>query len=131
MLEVQTISVAVDRPWQPLYEMWWRPEAFVQWASGLSQSNFRKSGECWKAEGPEGPIEIRFTAHNTFGVMDHWVDLGGGQEVYIPLRIIANGDGAEVQLTLFRQPGMSDEKFAEDQAWVKRDLLNLKHLSES
>ncbi|HET8791891.1 MAG TPA: hypothetical protein VFM75_11850 [Modicisalibacter sp.] len=130
MFETQTISVSIDRPWLELYEAWWHPEAFPRWASGLSQSTLERHGERWKAEGPEGLIEIAFTAHNAFGVMDHWVDLGNGHEVYIPLRIIANGDGAEVQLTLFRQSDMSEAKFVEDQTWVKRDLLTLKDLSE-
>jgi hypothetical protein len=33
-------------------------------------------------------------------------------------------------LTLFRQPGMSDEKFAADADWVGRDLLAAKKLLE-
>ncbi len=63
--------------------------------------------------------------HNPFGVMDHMVRLEIGDEVYVPLRVFANGDGAEVALTLFRQPGMSDEKFATDADWVRRDLAAL------
>ena len=60
--------------------------------------------------------------------MDHYVDVSIGPEIYIPLRIIPNGDGAEVLLTLFRQPGMSDAKFEADAEWVERDLLSLKAL---
>lgn len=60
--------------------------------------------------------------------MDHYVDVGGGVEVYIPLRVIANAGGAEVMLTLFRQPGMSAEKFATDAEWVERDLAALRML---
>jgi hypothetical protein len=73
---------------------------------------------------------ISFTDHNAFGVMDHWVDLGGGRVVYVPMRVVENGKGAEVLLTLFRQPDMSDAKFAEDQIWVRRDLSALKALAE-
>ncbi|UYW25920.1 hypothetical protein OKC48_22015 [Methylorubrum extorquens] len=62
--------------------------------------------------------------------MDHWVDLGDGRVVYVPMRVIANGEGSEVMLTLFRQPDMSDEKLAEDEAWVRRDLASLKRLAE-
>jgi hypothetical protein len=80
----------------------------------------------WKAEEPDGPIRIRFSDHNEFWVMDHYVDLGDGAEVYVPMRIVRNGQGAEVLFTLFRQPGMSDAKFAADAAWVARDLIALK-----
>lgn len=58
--------------------------------------------------------------------MDHWVELA---DVYVPLRVIANGEGAEMQLTLFRLPGMTSDKFEEDAEWVRRDLDALKSLA--
>ena len=128
MFESRTMSVAIGRPWREMYEAIWRPEMFPKWASGLSNSSLEKDGEIWKARGPEGTISIRFTDHNPFGVMDHYVDTGSGPEIYVPMRIISNADGAEVLLTLFRQPQMSAEKFLADAEWVERDLLALKAL---
>jgi hypothetical protein len=125
MQDCRTISISIKRNWQAVYEAIWRPEDFPKWASGLSRSRLEKHGEEWKAEGAEGPITIRFAQHNAFGVMDHDVHLSDGSIVYVPLRVIQNGEGAEVMLTLFRQPGMSEAKFAEDEAWVKRDLVAL------
>lgn len=129
MLEARTISISVDRAWKDLYESIWRPECFPRWASGLSGSSFEKDDDVWKAHGPQGPVRIRFTGHNPFGVMDHYVDVGSGQEIYVPLRVIPNSEGAEVLLTLFRQPGMSDEKFLADVEWVQRDLAALQAMS--
>jgi hypothetical protein len=43
--------------------------------------------------------------------------------------VIANGKGAEVQLTLFRQMGMTSARFEEDAAWVRRDLEQLRLLA--
>jgi hypothetical protein len=132
MLESRTISISIPRDWQYVYESVWRPQDFTQWASGLSKSRLeRDEAEWWKTEGPDGPIRIRFSDHNAFGVMDHYVDLGTGSEIYVPMRIVANVEGAEVLFTLFRQPGMSDEKFAADAEWVARDLLALKALIAS
>ena len=130
MWETKTISVSINCNWRELYETFWRPENFPKWASGLSNSSLEKDGENWKAQGPDGPIRIRFTGHNGFGVMDHWVDLGGGRVIYVPLRVVENESGADVLLTLFRQPEMTDAKFEEDGEWVKRDLLALKALAE-
>jgi len=130
MLEAKTISVSINRNWRDLYEAFWKPETFPQWASGLSDSSLEKTSEDWKARGPEGPIRIKFTDHNPFCVMDHWVDLGQGRIIYVPLRVVENDQGAEVLLTLFRQPEVTDSKFAEDEDWVKRDLLALKALVE-
>ncbi|MXP61866.1 polyketide cyclase [Roseomonas sp. M0104] len=130
MLEARTISIAIARNWRAVYEAIWRPEDFRRWASGLSQAGLRREGDTWRAEGPEGPVRIRFTPRNDFGVMDHFVDTATGPEIAVPLRVVANGEGAEVMLTLFRQPGMSAEKFAEDAAWMERDLAALRALLE-
>lgn len=130
MLDAKVVTCSVQRNAQELYEMLWRPENFTLWASGLSSSSLECDDEGWKAQGPEGPIRLTFTEHNSLGVMDHWVDLGDGRIVYVPLRIIPNEDGSEVMLTLFRQSSMSTEKFTEDESWVRRDLAALKSFSE-
>lgn len=126
MLPSRTYSISIDRDWRDLYEMIWRPDVFPKWATGLSESDLREEGGKWLADGPEGPITIRFTPHNDYGVMDHVVDTGDGKKVHVPLRVIQNGAGAEVMLTLFRQPGMDDEMFARDAKWINRDLRALK-----
>ncbi|UMY19698.1 polyketide cyclase [Methylobacterium organophilum] len=130
MLEAKVITCSARREARELYERLWRPESFPQWASGLSQGALERDGEGWTAQGPEGPVRITFTPHNPFGVMDHRVDLGDGRSVFVPLRIVPNGEGSEVMLTLFRQPGTSDAQFAEDEAWIRRDLAALVALAE-
>ena len=131
MRESRTVSISIGRDWQQVYESVWRPRDFQRWASGLSQSEMElENSGCWKAQGPEGPIKIRFSAFNAFGVMDHYVRLGNEMEIYIPMRVVANGDGAEVLFTLFREPDMTDENFGADVAWVERDLQALKRLIE-
>ena len=131
MLEAKVIACSVRRSARELYEMLWTPGSFPKWASGLSDASLERDGIGWRSQGPEGPIRLTFSEHNSVGVMDHWVDLGDGHVVYVPMRIIANGDGSEVMLTLFRQPGMSDGKLAEDEAWIRRDLGVLKEFAES
>lgn len=130
MLPARTYSITIRRNWSDVYEMIWRPEFFPKWASGLTEADLRKEGDCWLADGADGPIRIRFTPHNAYGVMDHVVDTGAGQEVHVPLRVVRNGDGAEVMLTLFRQPDMDDDRFAADIKWINRDLRALKAVVE-
>ena len=130
MLESKVITCSVRRSACDLYEMLWKPESFPLWASGLSNAALEQDAEGWKAQGPEGPIRIRFSDYNGLGVMDHWVELEEGRVVYVPLRIVANQEGSVVMLTLFLQPQMSAEKFAEDEAWVRKDLASLKALAE-
>lgn len=129
MYHSRTISITIDQNWQDIYEAYWRPQDFPKWASGLSRSVLIHDGVRWHAEGPEGTVSIRFTEHNQFGIMDHYVRVNDGPEIYVPLRVIQNGDGAEVQLTLFQQAGISDVKFLADAEWVEQDLLTLKLLA--
>lgn len=130
MLPSRTVSVSIHHNWQALYEWIWRPEFSPKWASGLIGSDLRQEGGLWLADGADGPIRIRFTPHNAYGIMDHWVDTGSGSDNSVPMRIIANGEGSEVLLTLFRQSDMDDERFSTDIKWVMRDLKRLKALIE-
>ncbi len=127
--ETRTVSVTVDRPFREVYEFASIPLNFQRWASGLGGS-LKRSGEVWSAEGPDGPIKVRFSERNDFGVLDHWVMPEAGGEIYIPLRVIPNGSGAEVTLTLFRTEGRTDEAMLADEEWVRRDLHALKALLE-
>ena len=129
MAEVRKISVGIERAPSEAYEFLWQPENFPRWASGLPGS-LRKLGEDWIAETPEGRATVRFSERNAFGVLDHSVTLPGGTTVYIPLRVVANGSGCELVLTLFRQAEMSDEKFTADAQWVMRDLATAKRILE-
>jgi hypothetical protein len=131
MLHARSFSVSIRKDWQAVYEQIWQPVYFPKWAAGLSESDLRADGDAWLADGVDGPIRIRFTPHNEYGVMDHFVDVGGGAaEVHVPLRVVQNGDGAEVIITLYRQPGMDDERFAGDIKLINRDLKLLKALVE-
>lgn len=130
LLESRTVSIRINCPLARAYAFLARPENIPQWASGLGDS-MRRDGEAWIAETPNGPLKVRFTAPNDFGVLDHYVMLDSGDEVTIPMRAIANGDGCEILLTLLRLPAMSDEKFSADIAWVQRDLQALKTLLEA
>jgi hypothetical protein len=129
MLPSRTYSISIDRPWQDLYKEIYHPETFSKWASGLTESDLRRDGDAWIADGPDGPVNVRFTPRDSYGVMDHFIETSEGQEVHIPLRVIQNGDGAEIMLTLFRQPEMTDETFARDAKWIARDLRALRDLA--
>ena len=131
MLPARSFSVSIRSDAKTVYEQIWHPEFFCHWASGLAESALRQDGDQWLAEGADGPIHIRFTPHNDFGVMDHVVTTSGGAEIHVPLRVVANGEGCEVILTLFRQPDMDEERFSADIKLVNRDLKALKRLIES
>jgi hypothetical protein len=127
--EARLISIGVECAWERANDFLSQPANFTLWAEGLAET-LRQEGERWIAQTPVGEATVRFTPRNEFGVLDHWIDFADGSTVYVPLRVVANGAGCEVTLTLFRLPGMSDEKFREDADWVERDLARLKLVLE-
>ncbi|WP_235528350.1 hypothetical protein [Sphingomonas sp. Leaf231] len=64
-------------------------------------------------------------------MLDHGIVLNGKPDVVVPMRMVPNGDGTEVQLVLFRQPGMTDADFKRDARMVKGALGALKTLLEA
>jgi hypothetical protein len=128
--QARKLSVSINRPAAEAYEFLCVPDNFPKWASGLGTS-LRQAGGDWIVETPEGPATVRFSERNSYGVLDHSVRLPRGISVYVPLRVAAQGDGCELVVTLFRQPDMSDEKFAADAEWVMRDLLAAKRILEA
>ncbi len=128
--EARTLSVYINRAPRDVYAFVAVPENLSQWASGLGTAIVRV-GDAWVVETEQGPARVRFTEVNRFGVLDHFVTPPGLDEVYIPLRAIAHGNGTQLLFTLLRQPGWSDEQFRQDAASVERDLCALKALLEA
>jgi len=105
--------MTIERAPLEVYDFISDPKNLPRWASGL-----------------DAAVKVRFVERNQHGVLDHYVSAGAGPEVYMPMRVFPNGEGSEVLITVFRQPGVSDEKFGEDTRWVLRDLETLKALLE-
>ena len=129
LFETRLFSISITRDQQEVYDFVANPANLPRWASGLGTSIKNVDGK-WIANTQNGPIEIRFAPRNDLGVLDHYVTLPTGAVIYVPLRVIPNGSGSELTLTLFRQPDMTDQKFQEDAEWVLRDLTRLKDLLE-
>ena len=127
--ELKMVSVVIERPADEAYAFLSAPENFPRWASGLGAS-LRRVDDEWVAQTAEGEVRVRFSEPNARGVLDHAVILPEGKSVYVPLRVLPSGNGCELVLTLYRQPDMTDEKFAADAEWVLRDLRAAKRLLE-
>ncbi|ACP25558.1 hypothetical protein NGR_c17940 [Sinorhizobium fredii NGR234] len=128
-MAARIIHVSIERDWRDVYAFMADHAKMPLWASGLS-SGLTRDGDEWIAPGPLGNARVRFAPDNEFGVVDHLVTLENGAKVHNALRVVPNGDGAEVMFTILRQTGMSDEQFATDAAWVEKDLAALKTILE-
>ncbi len=129
VLKSRTLSVSINCDPKELYEFVSNPENLPKWAKMFCRSIKRSNGK-WIAETPQGPVKVRFTGKNNFGVLDHYVNPGPGVEVFVPMRVVPNASGSEVLFTLFQLAGVSDQEYAEDIRWVEQDLNNLKSIME-
>jgi hypothetical protein len=128
--ESRHLSVYIDRSGSQVYAFAADPANMPRWAAGLGTSVVQRDGD-WFVETPEGRARVTFAPENEYGVLDHEVLTPSGETVYVPLRVIADGDGCEVVFTVRRRPGMTDAEFGRDIAAVNRDLALLKKILES
>ncbi len=127
---VQHVSVSIARSPAEVYEFAADARNLPRWAAGLARSEVRQDGDGWVADAPFGMVRVKFAPRNALGVMDHDVTLESGVTVHNPMRVVAHGDGSEFIFTLIRQPGVTDEQFAQDKAAVEKDLRTLKGVLE-
>jgi hypothetical protein len=137
--ETRILSITVQQPLAVVAAYLADRLNFPAWASGLAtglapmvgQPPGTAPGTWYTAQTSQGAVSVRFSPPNDLGVADHWVHLPDGAVVYVPLRVVANGSGAEVVLVLFRLPSMDTQRFEDDAAWVTRDLQKLKAVLET
>jgi hypothetical protein len=129
--ESRHISVHVDRSAEAVYAYAADPAHLPAWAPGLCTAIEQQGDGRWVAESGMGRIVIDFAPPNPFGVLDHDVTLSTGETFHNPMRVLPDGDGAELVFTVRRQPGMTDADFDRDTAAVRTDLTALKQLLES
>lgn len=129
-MPARIIHMSIERPWQEVYAFASNPENMPLWASGLS-TGLARDGDDWIGDGgPLGKVRVRFTPGNPFGILDHTVTMENGLVVENPLRVMRNGDGAEIMFTLLQRPDLDDAAFESDAAHVLKDLRTLKELME-
>jgi hypothetical protein len=112
--DAQTITVTIDCAAKAVYDAVRDPMRLSQWASGV-----------------EAAVVITFAPDNEFGILDHEVYLPDGRRVKVPMRVVPLRGRSVLSLTLFRQPGATDDDFIDDAQWVLKDLESLKTLLES
>ena len=128
-MKSKTLTISINCQLKKVYEFVSNLENIPKWAKTFCHSIKKSNGE-WIIETPQGQMEIKIAPKNDFGILDHTVIPAPGVEVFVPMRVVPNGNGSEVIFTLFQQPGMPDENFAKDQGMVEQDLATLKCVME-
>lgn len=132
MQRSHTISTKIEQPLARVYAYLAEPRNYAEWAAVDPDAFYRLENGDWHAETRFGGIRhIRFTPPNDFGILDHAVFVPGEPLLWTPMRVVANGDGAEVPFTFFQRPGMNEEQFLSAIEWIVTDFLALKSLLEA
>ncbi len=84
MYAVRNISVSIRQPIEEVYAFLADPENLPTWALGLGHSFRRVTALDWIAETPNGPMTVRFTDRNTFGIVDHSLVTEHGTAMHNP-----------------------------------------------
>jgi hypothetical protein len=129
MNKSKTMSASIKSDHKTVYDFVSNLENLPRWASSTFPSIKEVKGE-WVVDSPNGRNKVMITEKNNFGILDHYVKLTSGVEVYVPMRVIKNGDGSEVLLTVFQAPEMTDDGYAKDLQTVEKDLNHLRTLIE-
>jgi hypothetical protein len=129
MTNSKTINISIKSDPKTVYEFISNLENLPKWAPSTFPSIKEVNGE-WLVDTPHGPNKVMLTEKNNFGILDHSVKLVSGVEVYVPMRVLKNGTGSEVLLTIFQTSEMTDEAFIQDIKMVERDLNHLKTIIE-
>src|SRR3990170_1990922 len=124
LLKSRTLSVSINCDPGRVYEFVSKPENLPKWAKMFCRS-IKKSNGKWIAETPQGPVKVRFTGKNNFGVLDHYVNPGPGVEVFAPMRVVPNASGSEVLFTLFQLAAAPELEFRFSPIHLGRDLLEM------
>ena len=127
--ESRHIAERIERPADEVYAYAADPAHLPEWAAGLGDGIDQVDGR-WFLRAGDGSVEIAFAPRNEFGVLDHYVTMPTGETIYVPMRVLADGEASEVVFTLRRLPEMTDEELAHDEAAVVADLLKLKGVLE-
>jgi hypothetical protein len=128
-MKSKTLNISIKSDPKTVYEFISNLENLPKWAPSTFPSIKEVNGE-WLVDTPHGQNKVMLTEKNNFGILDHSVKLVSGAEVYVPMRVLRNGTGSEVLLTIFQTTELTDEAFIQDIKMVERDLNHLKTIIE-
>jgi hypothetical protein len=132
VLESRTVVISINRPAKVVYDFLAEPTNLEQWGTNFGTRMRHLQGLDYLVDLPMGEAVLRFTRRNEFGVIDFTI-FGKGQEPGppFPARVYANGEGADVAITLFRFPGVTEEQHRSNWEWTVSDLSRLKAILEA
>ena len=134
-LQSEVVKVTIDKPFEEVTRYVSDPSSAHEWATEFFGGPLRAvEGEEYIATVPMmgGEVRYRQDVDAKRGVVDVYIAPKGADfGPPLPVRVVPNGDGADVLWTLARFPGTPDEAWQAGLGSMERELYNLKRLLES
>ena len=119
------ISVYIDSHPAQVFDLLCNPENLPVWSNDLT-GPLDQLENGWLYDSPQGPVKVCFSPRNDFGVLDYSLTLSSGEVYQYPLRVLPNGTGSEVVMTIWIASGTSHQDFLKYRQMVKEDLIAIK-----
>ncbi len=126
-LKTSTLALGINCSASEIYKFVSNPLNLPKWATTFAKSIHKANGK-WILQTDQGPVKIKMSEKNKFGVLDHFITSASGEKIYVPMRVISNASGSEITFTLFQRRAMTEAQFFQDLKLVKQDLENLKKI---
>ena len=124
MMRADTRTITINNKSQKeVFEYLLQVEKWPEWS--VFAPSVTKDGNLWIVHTPQGDIKLRPAFNAELALLDHYL-LVGDNEIFIPNRVVPNGSGAEVIITIFQAPNLTEDKYQEQIGWVEKELQNLK-----
>jgi hypothetical protein len=131
VLESRVVVVSINRPFQEVYDYLAEPANLAQWGTNFGTEMRHVSGMTYEVDLPAGKMLMRFSERNRFGVIDFSIYPEGTEPgPPTPARVYPNGEGTDIAITMFKFPGITDDKFNSDEEWMRSDLGRMKTILE-
>jgi hypothetical protein len=130
MMAAEVVSFPIARPLEKVYDFLLEPENFSRWAFvGDTAMRDLGNGE-WSVETSVGPRILHFATRNDYFVLTHSSRPPGELAHTIPMRLLRNGDGAQLVYVFLQYEGLADAEWRSMIEWVTTDLGALKSYLE-
>jgi RNA recognition motif-containing protein len=127
-LRSKTIAASVT--WDPQTAFDWiaDPQNLPRWHSSFCRS-LGVENDALVVQSPRGPVGVRFITDDRARILDfimrcRTVDLAAS------FRVLPNGEGAEIVVTLVQPRGFPDHFFQEQVRWMENGLRNLRKIAQ-
>ena len=134
-LQTEVVKVTIDRPFDEVTRYVADPSSAHTWATEFFAGPLQEGqGEEFIATVPMMGGEVRYRQDVDLdrGVIDVFLAPKGGEfGPPLPVRVVPNGEGADVLWTLARFPGTPDQAWEGGLESMARELDNLKRVLES